>query len=246
MYRSNFFYLLSIFVRSSGIVVIVSSNSARRLKKGGSLRGKKKARKVWKKKLLYFIISKLFYHLKIITRRDFIFRGLLSNSRRRFRGYFSVSSPGTVGEKCHVIITGNVVIQAGGIGGALGLIFASATSTCNELNPLIEPPQECFCRKHSSLHRRGLQYAGNRGQAALATGKRMPHASGQHASQISISPVNEKSHRASMLVTGVRATALCTPCSFYLRIYINVIENIPQKFRCLVRFFFRFFSAKCF
>lgn len=130
---------------------------------------------------------------------------------------FSVST-WTVDERCRVIITDNVVIYDG-TGDALGLIFASAASTCNELNPLIEPPQECFCRKLSSLHRRGLQYAGNRGQAALATGKRIPHASGQHTSQISISPLNEKSHRASMLVTEMRA--LRTSWYFYLRIYIN-------------------------
>jgi len=81
----------------------------------------------------------------------------------------------------------------------------------------LNPRRNASAGRLSSLHRRGLQYAGNRGQAALATGKRMPHASGQHASQISISPVNEKSHRASTLVTEARYR-------FYLRIYIKEQE----------------------
>lgn len=62
-----------------------------------------------------------------------------------------------------------------------------------------------------ALHQTGLQYAGNRGRAALATGERKPHASGQARWQISISRANEKSHRASMLVTLAQPTAPSHP-----------------------------------
>lgn len=65
------------------------------------------------------------------------------------------------------------------------LVVTSLCATCNEPKPLIETP-----RRNASAgegggspsqreRERGLQYAANRGRAAMATGKRRPHASGQ-------------------------------------------------------------------
>lgn len=91
--------------------------------------------------------------------------------------------------------------------GALGLVFASAAPTCNKPNPLIEPPQECFCRRFSIREDYNTRVTVDERHWRQVNAGRMPLV--RHAGKYQLASLMRNLAERQALVTEVRALVLC-------------------------------------